>query len=141
MRGELPLHFFRVTKASPCHLWAQTALCPTLNRTGAVWHATVEGLRDPASLCWGWRAEADISWAEGSRFVPGALLLLNLAQRVAADAALLPPSSLCETQLRMGACVQQQRQCSTPCNPSAGPVAQQRLIGLCEAADAQTVEE
>ncbi len=51
---------------------AQIALCPTLNRTGAVWHVCVEGLRDPATLCWAWRAEADVGWVGGSRFVPGA---------------------------------------------------------------------
>ena len=55
--------------ATPC---VQVALCPALNRTGAVWHVCVEGLRDPATLCWAWRADADISWADGSRFVPSA---------------------------------------------------------------------
>jgi len=37
-----------------------------------MWHVCVEGLRDPATLCWAWRAEADVGWVGGSRFVPGA---------------------------------------------------------------------
>lgn len=49
----------------------EVALDPLLNRKGDVWHARVDGLRDLASLCWGWRADADISWDMSNRFHPG----------------------------------------------------------------------
>jgi hypothetical protein len=49
----------------------EIALDPLLNRTGDVWHACVASLRDVSSLCYGWRADADISWDAGNRFHPG----------------------------------------------------------------------
>jgi len=51
----------------------EIALDPLVNRTGDVWHACVASLRDVATLCYGWRADADISWDAGNRFHPGAL--------------------------------------------------------------------
>ena len=42
--------------------------------SGDVWHVTVEGLKDVATLCYGWRADADIGWQGGSRFHPGGLM-------------------------------------------------------------------
>ena len=52
--------------------YLEIALDPLVNRTGDVWHARVEGLKDIGSLCYGWRADADISWDAGNRFHPGA---------------------------------------------------------------------
>jgi len=40
----------------------EIALDPLLNRTGDVWHACIASLRDVGTLCYGWRADADISW-------------------------------------------------------------------------------
>lgn len=45
----------------------EIALEPSLNRTGDTWHICVEGLRDVASLAYGWRADA----ADISHFFPG----------------------------------------------------------------------
>ena len=36
-----------------------------------MWHVCLEGLKDVASLCYGWRAEADVAWEGRSRFHPG----------------------------------------------------------------------
>ena len=52
--------------------YLEIALDLLVNRTGDVWHARVEGLMDIGSLCYGWRADADISWDAGNRFHPGA---------------------------------------------------------------------
>ena len=53
----------------------EIALDPLQNRSGDVWHASVASLRDVASLCYGWRADADISWDAGNRFHPGGSLM------------------------------------------------------------------
>lgn len=49
----------------------EIALDPLVNKMGDVWHCAVEGLKDLESLCYGWRADADISWDSGNRFHPG----------------------------------------------------------------------
>ena len=36
-----------------------------------MWHVCLEGLKDVGSLCYGWRAEADVAWEGRSRFHPG----------------------------------------------------------------------
>jgi len=38
---------------------------------GDMWHVCLEGLKDVGSLCYGWRAEADVAWEGRSRFHPG----------------------------------------------------------------------
>ena len=42
--------------------------------TGDMWHVCLEGLKDVGSLCYGWRAEADVAWEGRSRFHPGTIL-------------------------------------------------------------------
>ena len=42
--------------------------------TGDMWHVCLEGLKDVGSLCYGWRAEADVAWEGRSRFHPGTVL-------------------------------------------------------------------
>lgn len=49
----------------------EVALDPVVNKTGDVWHCSIEGLKDLGTLCYGWRADADISWDAGNRFHPG----------------------------------------------------------------------
>lgn len=39
-----------------------------------MWHVCLEGLKDVGSLCYGWRAEADVAWEGRSRFHPGTVL-------------------------------------------------------------------
>lgn len=41
--------------------------------TGDMWHVCLEGLKDVGSLCYGWRAEADVAWEGRTRFHPGTL--------------------------------------------------------------------
>ncbi len=36
-----------------------------------MWHVCLEGLKDVGSLCYGWRAEANVAWEGRSRFHPG----------------------------------------------------------------------
>lgn len=36
-----------------------------------MWHVCLEGLKDVGSLCYGWRAEADVAWEGRTRFHPG----------------------------------------------------------------------
>lgn len=54
---------------------------------GDMWHVCLEGLKDVGSLCYGWRAEADVAWEGGSRFHPG-------DQTIAAGQAFLQLSSV-----------------------------------------------
>lgn len=51
----------------------EVALDPVLHRTGDVWHAALPGLPAPAlgGLCYGWRADGDVSWEGGFRLQPG----------------------------------------------------------------------
>lgn len=36
-----------------------------------MWQVCLEGVKDVGSLCYGWRAEADVAWEGRSRFHPG----------------------------------------------------------------------
>ena len=54
-----------------CGGYLEIALDPVVNRKGDAWNVCLEGLKDLASLCYGWRADADISWDQGNRFHPG----------------------------------------------------------------------
>lgn len=47
--------------------------------TGDMWHVCLEGLKDVGSLCYGWRAEADVAWEGRSRFHPGTVLPIRYA--------------------------------------------------------------
>ena len=38
---------------------------------GDMWHVCLEGLKEVSSLCYGWRAEADVAWEGRTRFHPG----------------------------------------------------------------------
>ena len=51
--------------------YLEVALDANVNRTGDVWHIRVGGLKDVGSLCYGWRADAEIGWEAGNRFHPG----------------------------------------------------------------------
>jgi hypothetical protein len=33
---------------------------------------SLQGLKDLKTLCWAWRADADVAWEDGDRFYPGA---------------------------------------------------------------------
>lgn len=37
----------------------------------------VQGLKDISTLCWAWRADADVAWDGGGRFYPGVPILLH----------------------------------------------------------------
>ncbi|KAL0049338.1 hypothetical protein WJX82_011691 [Trebouxia sp. C0006] len=53
----------------------EVALDPLVNKTGDMWHVCLEGLKDVGSLCYGWRAEADVAWEGRSRFHPGQVMM------------------------------------------------------------------
>ncbi|KAL3146430.1 hypothetical protein ABBQ32_003110 [Trebouxia sp. C0010 RCD-2024] len=55
--------------------YMEVALDPLVNRTGDMWHVCLEGLKDVGSLCYGWRAEADVAWEGRSRFHPGQVMM------------------------------------------------------------------
>lgn len=55
--------------------YIEVALDPLLNKTGDMWHVCLEGVKDVASLCYGWRAEADVAWEGRSRFHPGQVMM------------------------------------------------------------------
>ncbi|CAL8460737.1 g268 [Coccomyxa elongata] len=59
------------SKPSGC---LEIALDPAVNRTGDLWHVCVQGLKDLSTLCWAWRADADVAWDGGGRFYPGQLM-------------------------------------------------------------------
>ena len=40
----------------------EIALDPVTNRTGDMWHVCVTGLRDINMMCYGWRADGDVTW-------------------------------------------------------------------------------
>ncbi len=40
----------------------EIALDPVTNRTGDVWHVCVHGLRNVGLMCYGWRADGDVTW-------------------------------------------------------------------------------
>lgn len=81
--------------------------------TGDMWHVCLEGLKDVGSLCYGWRAEADVAWEGRSRFHPGTVpprppvhcqpapsaLFDKVLNIVPLDASLygFGPSSTCQT--------------------------------------------
>lgn len=46
-----------------------------------MWHVCLEGLKDVGSLCYGWRAEADVAWEGRTRFHPGLLICITLSCR------------------------------------------------------------
>lgn len=56
----------------------EIALDPLVNRTGDIWHTRLDGLKDLGSLCWGWRADAHVSWDLGNRFHPGKRTLTRM---------------------------------------------------------------
>lgn len=58
-----------------CGGYLEIALDPGVNRKGDAWNASLDGLRDLETLCYGWRADADIKWDMGNRFHPGQFLL------------------------------------------------------------------
>ncbi len=89
------------SKPSGC---LEIALDPAVNRTGDLWHvcvqvshpcmstmsshiigqlfvslgcAVVQGLKDLSTLCWAWRADADVAWDGGGRFYPGVPILVH----------------------------------------------------------------
>eukprot|EP00887_Chlorella_sp_A99_P002052 scaffold18.g2052.t1 len=53
----------------------EMALDPVLHRTGDVWHVALPALPAPAGLCYGWRADGDVSWESGYRLQPDQVLL------------------------------------------------------------------
>lgn len=55
------------TEASGKPGYLEVALDATVNRTGDTWHVCIPGLKDVATLCYGWRADA----ADISQFYPG----------------------------------------------------------------------
>jgi len=40
----------------------EIALDPVTNRTGDMWHVCVMGLKDIGMMCYGWRADGDVTW-------------------------------------------------------------------------------
>lgn len=56
--------------------WAWTVTKDQVDEccAGDMWHVCLEGLKDVGSLCYGWRAEADVAWEGRSRFHPGMAL-------------------------------------------------------------------
>lgn len=62
----------------------EVALDPVINKTGDMWHVCLEGLKDVGSLCYGWRAEADVAWEGRTRFHPGQVMLDPYGPLVAA---------------------------------------------------------
>lgn len=55
--------------------YLEVALDPVVNKTGDVWHITLDGLRRLDSLAYGWRAGGDIEWQDGDRFTPSQSLV------------------------------------------------------------------
>lgn len=53
----------------------EVAFDPLLNKTGRIWHMTLEGLKKPHTLNYGFRISGDLSWKNGGRFDPAAVLL------------------------------------------------------------------
>lgn len=53
-----------------------------------MWHVCLEGLKDVGSLCYGWRAEADVAWEGRTRFHPGNFVhsLVSCAEGFCTDA-------------------------------------------------------
>ncbi len=37
----------------------------------------MQGLKDLRTLCWAWRADADVAWDGGGRFYPGVSTVLR----------------------------------------------------------------
>lgn len=40
----------------------EIALDPVTNRTGDMWHVCVHGLKNIGLMCYGWRADGDMTW-------------------------------------------------------------------------------
>ncbi|GMH32292.1 hypothetical protein BSKO_00126 [Bryopsis sp. KO-2023] len=55
--------------------YMELALDPLVNKTGDVWHVTMEGLRDVESLCYGWRADGWLTVNGATQFDPMVVLL------------------------------------------------------------------
>lgn len=53
----------------------EVAFDPLLNKTGRIWHMTLEGLKKPHTLNYGFRVVGDLTWKHGGRFDPAAVLL------------------------------------------------------------------
>jgi len=95
----------------PAAGFLEVGLDTVTNRTGDVWHVTLQGLKDVGSLCWGWRANGAIEWGQGGRFHPGYLLLDPYARLAApvmlppaayANAPLLPPGGALTQPVMLG---------------------------------------
>lgn len=63
------------TDVQPNGGYIEIALDPLVHKTGDMWHVCLEGVKDVASLCYGWRAEADVAWEGKSRFHPGQVMM------------------------------------------------------------------
>lgn len=70
-----------------------------------------QGLKDVGSLCWGWRANGDVSWEQGGRFHPGYLLLdpyaplavpVTLPEAAYTNAPVLPPGGSLKEPVMLG---------------------------------------
>jgi len=60
----------------------EIALDPVTNRTGDMWHVCVHGLKNIGLMCYGWRADGDVTWEDGGRFHPGYILCDPYVSRV-----------------------------------------------------------
>jgi hypothetical protein len=45
----------------------EIALDPVTNKTGDVWHICIHGLRSIGLMCYGWRADGDVTWESKCR--------------------------------------------------------------------------
>jgi len=61
----------------------EVALDPVLNRTGDTWHICLPGLKYLEGLYYGWRVKGDLSWEQGHRISPDAVLLDPYAPHLA----------------------------------------------------------
>lgn len=61
----------------------EVALDPVLNRTGDTWHICLPGLKNLEGLYYGWRVKGDVSWEQGHRISPDAVLLDPYAPHLA----------------------------------------------------------
>lgn len=77
--------------AVPSQSWKimDFTLNPSQNKTGDTWHVSLPELKNLDSLFYGWRVQGDVSWDQGNRINPEAILLDPYAQHV----AFLPPES------------------------------------------------
>lgn len=80
--------------------YLEVSLDPITNKSGDVWHVQLSGLKDVASLVYGWRANGAGTWAEGGRYHPAYVMLdpycpralpIPLPQAAYDTAPLLPP--------------------------------------------------